>query len=125
MLGASIGTVNTCVPDCEPVTPVLYALPPFETLISNGCVEPPPFNTQSIYVSPNYSDSFGGSLSTDLFGAGSFTPSQDLGDPQLSPEIKKEYEIGTDLRFFDNKIKLMHLKLLTMLPRWRSLSQYI
>ena len=69
-------------------------------------VEPPPFNTQSIYVSPNYSDSFGGSLSTDLFGAGSFTPSQDLGDPQLSPEIKKEYEIGTDLRFFDNKIKL-------------------
>ena len=69
-------------------------------------VEPPPFNTQSIYVSPNYSDSFGGSLSTDLFGAGSFTPSQDLGDPQLSPEIKKEYELGTDLRFFDNKIKL-------------------
>ena len=69
-------------------------------------VEPPPFNTQSIYVSPNYSDSFGGSLSTDLFGAGSFTPSQDLGDPQLRPEIKKEYEIGTDLRFFDNKINL-------------------
>ncbi len=69
-------------------------------------VEPPPFNTQSIYVSPNYSDSFGGSLSTDLFGAGSFTPSQDLGDPNLSPEIKKEYEVGTDLRFFDNKIKL-------------------
>ena len=55
-------------------------------------VEPPPYNTQSIYVSPNYSDSYGGSLSTDLFGAGSFTPSQDLGDPNLSPEIKKEYE---------------------------------
>ena len=69
-------------------------------------VEPPPYNTQSIYVSPNYSDSYGGSLSTDLFGAGSFTPSQDLGDPNLSPEIKKEYEIGTDIRFFDNKIKI-------------------
>ena len=69
-------------------------------------VEPPPYNTQSIYVSPNYSDSYGGSLSTDLFGAGSFTPSQDLGDPKLSPEIKKEYEIGTDLRFLDNKIKI-------------------
>ena len=69
-------------------------------------VEPPPYNTKSIYVSPNYSDSYGGSLSTDLFGNGSFTPSQNLGDPALSPEIKKEYEIGTDVRFFDNKLKI-------------------
>ena len=69
-------------------------------------VEPPPYNTQSIYVSPNYSDSYGGSLSTDLFGAGSFTPSQDLGDPNLRPEIKREYEVGTDIRFFDNKVKI-------------------
>lgn len=69
-------------------------------------VEPPPYNTQSIYVSPNYSDSYGGSLSTDLFGAGSFTPSQDLGDPSLRPEIKSEYEVGTDIRLFDNKVKI-------------------
>ena len=29
-----------------------------------------------------------------------------MGDPNLSPEIKKEYEIGTDIRFFDNKVKI-------------------
>lgn len=69
-------------------------------------VQPSRYNTFAEYVSPNYSDNLGGSLSTGLFGTGGFVPSSSLGNPSLKPERKKEFEIGADLRFLDDKIKL-------------------
>jgi TonB-linked SusC/RagA family outer membrane protein len=68
-------------------------------------VQPTRYNTFAEYVSPNYGDSLGGSLSTGLFGGGGFTPDNSLGNPSLKPERKKEFEIGTDLRFLDDKLK--------------------
>ena len=41
-------------------------------------------------------------LDINLFGGG-FRLDDDKGNPNLKPEIKTEWEIGTDLRFFDNK----------------------
>lgn len=44
-------------------------------------------------------------LSISLFGGG-FRLNDDLGNPNLQPEIKTEFEIGTDLRFIEDKLGL-------------------
>lgn len=44
-------------------------------------------------------------LSIDSFGGG-FRLDNNLGNPNLEPEIKTEWEVGTDLRFFDNDLTL-------------------
>lgn len=69
-------------------------------------VQPARYNTFPEYVSPTYSDQLGGGLAVGLYGSGGFVPSSSLGNPALKPERKKEFEIGTDLRFFKNKLKL-------------------
>jgi TonB-linked SusC/RagA family outer membrane protein len=69
-------------------------------------VQPARYNTFPEYVSPTYSDQSGGGLAVGLYGNGGFVPSSSLGNPALKPERKKEFEIGTDLRFFKNKLKL-------------------
>ncbi|MFT4535613.1 MAG: TonB-linked SusC/RagA family outer membrane protein [Saprospiraceae bacterium] len=69
-------------------------------------VQPARYNTFAEYVSPSYSDQLGGGLNTGLFGVGAFAPSSDLGNPALKPERKKEFEIGTDLRFLKDKLSI-------------------
>ena len=44
-------------------------------------------------------------LSIDQYGGG-FRLDDDRGNPDLEPEIKTEWEIGTDLRFFKDKLSL-------------------
>jgi len=44
-------------------------------------------------------------LSIGLFGGG-FRLDDDRGNPDLEPEIKTEWEIGTDLRFFQDRLSL-------------------
>ena len=69
-------------------------------------VQPARYNTSNIFVSPNFNDSLGGGLNAGLFGNGAFVPSANRNNPSLRPERKKEFEIGTDLRFFKNRISL-------------------
>ncbi|MCX2743637.1 SusC/RagA family TonB-linked outer membrane protein [Mangrovivirga sp. M17] len=69
-------------------------------------VQPELYRTRNEYVTPNYSDQFGGSLFTPLYGNGTFVPSTSVGNPDLRPERKKETEIGIDLRFFKNRLSL-------------------
>jgi len=61
----------------------------FETLAEGGF-------TYSTYSDPLNIGSFGGGYRLD----------NNLGNPNLEPEIKTEYEIGTDLRFLDNNLSL-------------------
>ncbi|RMG25289.1 MAG: SusC/RagA family TonB-linked outer membrane protein [Bacteroidetes bacterium] len=61
----------------------------FETLAEGGF-------TYSTYSDP---------LDVSLFGGG-FRIDNNQGNPELEPEIKTEWEIGTDLRFFNNKLGL-------------------
>lgn len=61
----------------------------FETLAEGG------------FSYSTYSDTIG----IDSFGGG-FRLDNNLGNPNLEPEIKTEWEIGTDLRFFDNDLTL-------------------
>ncbi len=52
----------------------------------------------------NYSD-YSDPLDISLFGGG-FRLNDDLGNPNLTPEIKTEYEIGADFKFFNNRFGL-------------------
>ncbi len=69
-------------------------------------VQPARYNTFPEFVTPNYSDQLGGSLNAGLFGLGGFVPDSNLGNPSLRPERKREIEIGTDLRFFKDRLYL-------------------
>ncbi len=59
----------------------------FDTLAEGGF-------SYSTYSDPLVIDSFGGGFRLD----------NNLGNPDLKPEIKTEWEIGTDLRFFNNDL---------------------
>jgi TonB-linked SusC/RagA family outer membrane protein len=67
-------------------------------------VQPARYRTSNNFISPVYSDNLGGSLSGDLYGNGSFVPSNVRGSTDLRPERKKEFEIGVDLRFLEDKL---------------------
>ena len=49
--------------------------------------------------------SYSDPLDIALFGGG-FRLDDDKGNPDLEPEIKTEFEVGTDLRMFDEKLSL-------------------
>ncbi len=67
-------------------------------------VQPGPYNTSNVFVSPSFGDQFGGDLNLSLYGNGGFVPSAERGNSSLNPERKKEFEIGTDLRFLNDRI---------------------
>jgi TonB-linked SusC/RagA family outer membrane protein len=69
-------------------------------------VQPGRYNTVNEVVQPTYADEYGGDLNVGLYGLGGFTFSQSLGNPFLLPERKKEIEVGTDLRFLNDRISL-------------------
>lgn len=69
-------------------------------------VQPPRYKTVNEVVQPTYADEYGGDLNVGLYGLGGFTFSQNLGNPFLRPERKKEIEVGTDLRFLNDRISL-------------------
>ncbi len=68
-------------------------------------VQPSRYNTSNTFVSPAFGDSYGGSLDLSLYGNGGFVPSSSRGNPNLRPERKKEIEFGTDLRFFNDRLR--------------------
>lgn len=67
-------------------------------------VQPARYNTSNIFVSPAYSDAYGGNLDMGLYGNGGFVPSTSRGNPGLKPERKKEFEIGADLRLLKDRL---------------------
>lgn len=69
-------------------------------------VQPSRYNTNNVFVSPSFGDAFGGSLNLGLFGNGGFVPSANRGNAILLPERKKEFEIGADLRFLNDRLSL-------------------
>ena len=69
-------------------------------------VQPLPYKTTTTFESVNYTQSNGDYLYGSLYGNGAFIQSGQQGNNLLRPERKTEYEIGTDLRFLDNRIKL-------------------
>jgi hypothetical protein len=67
-------------------------------------VQPGPYNTQTYYTQGAYLESWGPALSAGNYGDGGYTESGTLGNAELKPELKTEIEVGTDLRFFEDKL---------------------
>ncbi len=70
-------------------------------------VQPVRYSTDPEYVSPNYNDQLGGSLTASLYGNGAFAPNSNVGNPALRPERKKEFETGIELRFLEDKLSFI------------------
>lgn len=66
----------------------------------------PPAHVAQTFAEGGFSYStYSDPLDVALFGGG-FRLDDDRGNPGLLPEIKTEWEIGTDLRFFNDKLSL-------------------
>lgn len=67
-------------------------------------VQPAPYRFGTTYETFSYS-TYDDALDINEFGGG-FRLNDDQGNPSLRPEIKTEWEIGTDLRLLNNKLTL-------------------
>jgi len=68
-------------------------------------VSPPPHIAQTLAESGFSYSTYSDPLDISLFGGG-FRIDDDRGNPDLEPEFKTEWEIGTDLRFFRDALTL-------------------
>jgi len=66
---------------------------------------PSAYVTTTNYVAGSYTEGWVPGLKAANYGGG-FRRSSSAGNPGIRPEIKTESELGTDLRFFKNKISL-------------------
>jgi hypothetical protein len=66
-------------------------------------VEPPLYINGTDYISGSVGDGWGSYLSSSQYGGG-LQQSTVQGNPDIIPERKTEYELGTDLRFLNNAL---------------------
>jgi len=66
-------------------------------------VQPSPHQFQTLAEGGFSYSTYSDPLRVDSFGGG-FRLDNNLGNPNLEPEIKTEWEVGADLRFFDNDL---------------------
>jgi TonB-linked SusC/RagA family outer membrane protein len=64
------------------------------------------YSTDTYFVSGGYADGWTNGINFPFKGQSAFTLSDLLGDPNLKPEIQKSFEVGLDLRFFQNRLGL-------------------
>jgi len=69
-------------------------------------IQPSAYRTATNFFSPNWVEQLDPNLDGSLFGTGTYVQSRAKGNPYLRPEKKREFEIGTDLRFFENKLSV-------------------
>ncbi|MEO7800425.1 MAG: SusC/RagA family TonB-linked outer membrane protein [Ginsengibacter sp.] len=71
-------------------------------------VQPDPYLLSTYYNPLVITESFGSSLdaSSATYNGGGYSRSSIKGNPDLEPERKTEFELGTDLRFLDNRLSL-------------------
>ena len=69
-------------------------------------VQPLPYRSNTTFAATRFSNSpWGDNLNGSQYGNGAYLIDTEVGDTQLRPERKTEYEIGTDLRFLNNKLR--------------------
>jgi TonB-linked SusC/RagA family outer membrane protein len=67
-------------------------------------IQPQAYQTATNFVTRTWSDGWGGALDPSLYGTGTYIQSVNRGNAYLKPERKEEFEVGTDLRFFSNRL---------------------
>jgi len=65
--------------------------------------QPAPYQNLTQYGSQAYFDPFGGALQAANYGIGGYAISTVAGNPSIRPEKKHEVEVGTDLRFLNDR----------------------
>lgn len=69
-------------------------------------VQPLPYRSNTTFAATRFSNSpWGDNLNGSQYGNGAYLIDTEVGDAQLRPERKTEYEVGADLRFFNNKLR--------------------
>lgn len=68
-------------------------------------IEPVAYATQTVYGPFDRGTSWGDALSASVYG-NPFARSGNSGNPSLTPERVREVEVGTDLRFLNDKVSL-------------------
>lgn len=66
----------------------------------------PAYSTVTSYVQAGIDDGTRGVINFPFNGIGSYLQSNVLGNPLLKPEITTEYEVGLDLKFFNNRASI-------------------
>ena len=66
----------------------------------------PIYSTSTSYVQSDPQDGVRGVINYPFNGVNGYRLSTTLGNPTLKPEITTEVELGTDLRFFDERLSL-------------------
>jgi len=67
-------------------------------------VQPSPYRQLTAYIPAAFVETWGPSLDAQYYGGG-FMRSDVQGNSIVRPERKSEFEIGTDLRFFEDKLR--------------------
>src|SRR5699024_9275384 len=68
-------------------------------------VQPGVYNTQTTFSPAAFGEGWGPVIDSITYGRGT-TRSPQQGNPNLSPEITTEYEMGIDLRFFNDRLMI-------------------
>jgi TonB-linked SusC/RagA family outer membrane protein len=71
--------------------------------VGNGA---PAYYVDPVYQQAAHSDGFGYFTFPTSTGVNSYEVGNFIGNPELRPEMTTEYEVGVDLRFFQNRIGL-------------------
>lgn len=71
-------------------------------------VQPDPYLLSTYFIPYTITESYGPTLdaSAQTYGGGGYGRSSVQGNENLEPERKKEFEVGADLRFVNNKVSL-------------------
>lgn len=69
-------------------------------------IQPSAYRTSTNFFVPNWAEILDPNLDGSLFGTGTYVQSRSKGNPYLRPEKKREFEVGADLRFFQNKLSI-------------------
>ena len=66
----------------------------------------PLFATNSYFIPSNTGQSYGNSFVFPYQGVVGITASQNIGNPDIEPESNTTYEVGADLRFWENRLRM-------------------
>jgi len=64
------------------------------------------YQINTVFVNAGHSDGYGSLRYPLPNGVNSYEVSNQIGNQELKPELSTEYEIGTDMRFFHNRVSL-------------------